>query len=146
MVLGLTACALEPTPLPAPAPLGQYWAERNPDRVVPVVVEAIMAAPEFAQAPADVRAGAPALLKARVEDEFGSSLSVQMTAFEGSHTLVDVRLTDTFLVSGTIALDLGPFQSIDISVPVVVSVVRDESGEQPIEVTADLAKATVSLR
>ena len=50
--LAMTACALEPTPLPAPASLGQYWAERNPDRVVPVVVEAIMAAPAFPQVPA----------------------------------------------------------------------------------------------
>ena len=146
MVLGLTACAMVPTPLPEPSPIGQYWAERNPDKVVPAVVDAIMEAPEFAQVPAQVRVSASDLLTAKVEDEWGNALSVNITGSLMSSSLVDVRLTVNFVVRGTIALDLGPFQSIDISVPVVVSVVRDESGEQPIEVTADLAKATVSLR
>ena len=76
----------------------------------------------------------------------GNSLSVGLTKSHMTSGLTDIRLTDALIVRGTIALDLGQFQSIGVSVPVVVSVVRDESGEHPIEVTADLAEATVSLR
>ena len=91
--------------------------------------------------PALVRVGLSGLLQGAIEDELGNSLTVSFieVAYHG-----DDRYSITLPVEGTMAVDIGPFEAVDVSVPLIVSVDQDE--EQVLEWMADIPQAAVALR
>ncbi len=131
-----------PTATPSPKPLALQWAGDNAEVIADLVVEAIMAAPEVEErVPALVRLGAPTLLSGIIEDDLGNALTVAFVeaAYEG-----ESRFSATLQVSGSVAIDLGPFESVDVGVPVVI--LLDTDSEQALEWMAILPESSIELR
>ena len=99
--------------------IAQKWADANPERVAELVVMAILESPEAESVPPLIRVQLKGILEARVADELGNGITVSLTevAYYG-----DALFSVTFLVTGTVVVDLGPVDTIEIAVPIILTV------------------------
>ena len=148
-----------PTPEPTPTPerpseptqeqqasraeaVASEWAANNAEIVAQLVAEAVLASPDVeAQVPALLRGNLGGLLEAAVADELGNSLGVEVDSF-AYHG--DATFSVTLVVSGTVAVGLGPVEAADIAVPLIVTV--DLDSEQATAWEADVEQAEVTIR
>ena len=118
------------------------WAANNAEAVADLVVEAVLASPDVEeQVPALLRVSFGGLLKTAVADELGNSLGVELesVAFHGNSTY-----SATLMVSGTVAVEIGPVAAIDVAVPIAVTV--DLNSERATAWEADKEQAEVTVR
>ena len=105
------------------------------------MVEAVLASPDVdEQVPALLKVSLGGLLKAAVVDELGNELGVEV---ESVAYLGDSTYSVTLVVSGTVAMDIGPVEAIDVSVPVEVTVDLDSEQATAWEADPELAEVTV---
>ena len=148
-----------PTPEPTPTPerpseptqeqqasraeaVASEWAANNAEIVAQLVAEAVLASPDVeVQVPALLRGNLGGLLEAAVADELGNSLGIKVDslAYHG-----DATFSVTLVVSGTVAVGLGPVEAADIAVPLIVTV--DLDSEQATAWEADVEQAEVTIR
>lgn len=143
-----------PTPTPRPSEptqeqqasraeaIASEWAANNAEIVAQLVAEVVLASPDVeAQVPALLRANLGGLLEAAVADELGNSLGVKVDslAYHG-----DATFSVTLVVSGTVAVGIGPVEAADLAVPIIVTV--DLDSEQATAWEADVEQAEVTVR
>ena len=153
------ASVASPTPAPAPTPeppseptqeqqdiragaIASEWAANNHEIVAKLVAEVVLASPDVEErVPALLRANLGGLLEAAVTDELGNSLGVEVDslAYYG-----DAVYSATLVVSGTVAVGLGPVEAVDVAVPLIVTV--DLDSEQATAWEADPEQAEVTVR
>ena len=122
--------------------IASEWAADNAEIVAELVVEAVLASPDVEErVPALLRVSLGGLLEGAVADELGNSLGVAVDslAYHG-----DAIYSATLVVSGTVAVELGPVEAIDVAVPVIVTVDLDD--EQATNWEADTEQAEVTFR
>lgn len=150
---------MPPTPEPTPTPeqpsgptpeqqairaeaIASEWAANNAQIVAQLVAEAVLTSPDVEdQVPALLRANLGGLLEAAVADELGNSLGVEVDSV-GYHG--DATFSVTLVVSGTVAVGLGPVEAADIAVPLIVTV--DLDSERATAWEADVEQAEVTIR
>ncbi|MCY4624248.1 MAG: hypothetical protein OXC99_04490 [Chloroflexi bacterium] len=146
---------IPPTPTPEPpseptqaqqaaraGAIASEWAANNDETIAKLVVEVVLASPDVEErVPALLRANLSGLLEAAVADELGNSLGIEVDSvtYHG-----DAVFSVTLVVSGTVAVGLGPVEAADIAVPIVVTV--DLDSEQATAWEADPEQADVTLR
>ena len=137
--------APQSTPTPEPTQrveaIASEWAAKNAETVAGLVVEAVLASPDVEErVPALLRVSFGGLLKTAVADELGNSLGVAVDslAYHG-----DAIYSVTLVVSGTVAVELGPVEAVDVAVPVIVTVDLDNEQATTWEADAEQAEATV---
>ena len=140
------AAAPQPTPTPEStervAEIASEWAANNAEAVAELVVEAVLASPDVEErVPALLRVSFGGLLEGVVADELGNSLGVAVNslAYHG-----DAIYSVTLLVSGTVVVELGPVEAVDVAVPVIVTV--DVDNERATSWEADTEQAEVTIR
>ena len=102
----------------------------------------MLASPDVEErVPALLRANLSGLLEAAVADELGNSLGIEVDSV-AYHS--DAVFSVTLVVSGTVAVGLGPVEAADIAVPIIVTV--DLDSEQAAAWEADPEQADVTLR
>ncbi len=138
----------EPTPTPAPAEkvgeVASRWADANPHAVAELVMEAIFASSDVEQQVTPlVRLIFQDALERSVADELGNQLTVSLAEVAYHGGSVD-QFSATLMVTGAVALDAGPFEAVDVAVPMIVTV--DPDLEEATAWEADIPSATVTLR
>lgn len=142
----------EPTPTPDPtarpdptervgAIVGQ-WVSDSPDTVAQLVADAVVAAAdEEDRIPSLLRVSFGRGLKVAVENEIGDSLAVELQSVSRN---ADGTYSATVVVSGTVVLEIGPFDAIDLSVPIIGTV--DTDSEQATTWTVAAEQVDVTFR
>ncbi len=142
-----------PTPEPPPGPteeqravragaIASEWIANNAEIVARLVAEVVLASSDVEDlVPVLLRANLGGLLEAAVADELGNSLGVEVDslAYHG-----DAVFSVTLMVSGTVAVGLGPVEAVDVAAPIVVMV--DLDSEQATAWEADVERAEVTVR
>ena len=121
--------------------IAEQWGEASPERVATLVTETILGSPAVENIPTLVKVQLQGVLEAQVVDEMGSGLTVSLTevAYHG-----DSLFGVTFLVTGTVAVDRGPVEAVDVGVPIILTV--DVGSQQVEDSQVDLTGVEVTIR
>ena len=101
-----------------------------------------MSSPEVEESvPALLRVSFRGALESAVSDQLGNQLAVSLAevAYHG-----DAQYSATLVVEGTMNVDVGPVEAVDVSVPIVLTV--DLDSEQAEGSRVDSGQVEVTLR
>ncbi len=129
-----------PTLLPTPEPterahaIAYEWAVNDADTVAQLVADA------EEQVPALLRVSFGGLLKGIVADEMGNALGVEVESL-AHHG--DAIYSVTLAVSGTVVVEIGPVEAVDLAVPIVVTVDLDSEQATTWEANSEQVEVTI---